>query len=154
MVMDGVKYGWKKFTENVGPFLIAGLIWFVVIGLVFGILYAALVAGAVAADQAANDGGVAFGLGFGFGTFLLLAITALLSAFAQAAFLNAALRVAAGQKLELTHFFKLPNTGAAIGAAVVVVAATGIRPKFYDTFQAHGVNIGAAVFAPTRVAAE
>jgi uncharacterized membrane protein len=121
LVMDGVKYGWKKFTENVGPFLIGGVIWFVGIGIVAGIVYGVMFAAAISA----GDSDV-FGIGASIGGIFAGALMGLLVAFAQAAFLNAALKVAAGRTIDINDFFKLPNMGAALGTAIVVGIASGI----------------------------
>lgn len=124
VVMDGVKYGWKKFTENVGPFLIGGLIWFAGLALVLGLFYTLLIVGAALGSDSGSSAGL--GLGFGVSTLVFVAIATLLGAFLQAAFYNASLKVAAGQKLEVNDFFKLPNLGQALGTAILVGIATGI----------------------------
>jgi uncharacterized membrane protein len=148
--VDAVKYGWKKFTENVGPFLIAGVVCFLAVGLLIGLLYGILFGAAMLADGRGSDAG--FGFGFGIGTILLIAIAALLAAFVQAAFINASLRIAAGQKLDVGDFFRLPNVSAALGTSIIVGLATGIG---YALFWLPGVVIAvftmfAIVFALDR----
>lgn len=133
LVMDGVKYGWKKFTQNVGPFIAGGAIWLIGFGIIAGILYGVLIVGTIAAgDSGASQ------VGFSFGWALMVGIIALLAVFIQAAFLNAALRVAAGQVLTVNDFFKLPNMGAALGTAIIVGIASAIG---YALFTLPGIAI-------------
>jgi uncharacterized membrane protein len=128
IVMDGVKYGWKKFTENVAAFLVGGLIWFVAMGILIGIAYAIVIAGVAASAQVDEFGNVtSVGGGLGFvGFFLMLGIVMLLSVLVQAAFLNASLRAAAGARVEIGDFFRFPNFGKVFLTALLVGLATGV----------------------------
>jgi uncharacterized membrane protein len=128
IVMDGVRYGWKKFTENVGPFIIGGLVWFVGLGILVGIAYAIVLAGVATTaqvDEFGNVTSVGGGLGF-IGFFLMLGIVMLLSVLVQAAFLNASLRAAAGARVEIGDFFRFPNFGKVFLTALLVGLATGV----------------------------
>ena len=121
LVLDGVKYGWKKFTENVGAFVVGTLVLFLALGVVVGILFGFTFAGAVVT----GDGDVG-GLSRVFGSLLSSAVTWFVGAFIQAVILNAALRVAAGQRLDFGDFFRLPNAGRVLATAAVVGLASAV----------------------------
>lgn len=146
-VIESVKYGWKKFTENVGPFVLGGLAWFIGLSIVIGIAYGILIASAIAGSDSSGNLGVAGGIGFGFGTFLFVAVVVLAAVLVQAAYLNVALRVSAGQPIQVADFFRLPNLGKVIPTALLVGLATGIG---YALFVIPGIIV--AFFATFAIA--
>lgn len=128
VVMDGVKYGWKKFTENVGPWIIGTLIWWIGYAVVASILYfvvfAALFSNAQV-DQYGNLTSISTGLGT-FGSLLFGAVIVLLAVLIEAAFINAALVTASGRKLEVGDFFRFPNFGKVFVTALLVGLIVGV----------------------------
>ena len=130
IVMDGVKYGWKKFTENVGPWIIGGLVWLFGLGIIASILWFAVFAAAFGTSNytIGADGTVSAvggGLGF-FGFSIFFGVVMLLAVLVQAAFLNAALHVSAGNALQVGDFFKFPNFGKVFTTALLVGLAEGV----------------------------
>ncbi len=128
IVMAGVKYGWKKFTENVGPWLLGGLVWFVGLSVIASILWFAVIGAAFSSadvysygDVTAVSGGLSF-----LGTLVFTGVVMLLAVLVQAAFLNAALLVASGRRLEFGDFFHFPNFGKVFVTALLVGLAQGV----------------------------
>lgn len=125
-VMDGVKYGWQKFTENVSTFLLGGLAWFIALGILIAISWGIFMGSVLGGTDASGSFSALGGIGFGIGTFLFVAVVAVGAVLVQAAYFNVALRLAAGQPIQVGDFFKLPNVGNAILTALLVGLATGI----------------------------
>jgi len=128
IVMDGVKYGWKKFTENVGPWIIGSLIWGFGYVAVVSILYFAVFAAIISTaevDTYGNLTAVSGGLGV-IGWLLFFGVVILLGVLVVAAFYNAALVSSSGRELQVGDFFRFPNFGKVFGTALLVGLATGV----------------------------
>lgn len=126
-VGDAFTWGWTKFTQNVGPFLLGVLAYLAVIVVVSIVLFSLVVGGAVASvDPATGELRTGAGIGFVFGYLLVLAVILLLSAFMQAGVIRATLEVAAGRRVDVGTFFRFENVGAVLLTALLVGLGTGI----------------------------
>jgi hypothetical protein len=115
---DSLSYGWKKFQENAGPILTAGVVYIVGAGIVAALLYFTLLAGAR-------------GSASGFTGVLLVAalqslLFGLLGYLVQAAFIRGALAVTSGEKLTLQTFLATANIGQVLLAALIISVASAI----------------------------
>ncbi|HUX70230.1 MAG TPA: hypothetical protein VMV41_06955 [Cellulomonadaceae bacterium] len=125
---EAFNYGWTKFTANVGPILLAVLVYGAVIAIVGGIFYGLLVASAVASannDPYRTSSGM-FGAGIGFGTIVFYVVIILLGYLAQAGMVRGALHVTYGRPLEFKTFFQFDNLGGVIGASLLIGLGTGV----------------------------
>jgi len=132
-VVEAFKWGWKKFTENVSPILIAILIYVVGTAVLVTIWYL-IVAGLFLGTSATTidaDGEIHLGSGPGFAA--VLAATGLISLVAvlaltivQAGFIQGALRISRGEALTVDAFFKFKNLGGIILASLLVAVVTGV----------------------------
>lgn len=128
VVMDGVKYGWKKFTENVGPWIIGALIWVFGYGIVSWLLYLVMFAAFASnaqVDTYGNITSISTGLGW-LGSLVFTGVIVLLAVLVQVAFLNAALTVTSGRSLTVGDFFRFPNFGRVFGTAILVGLTVGV----------------------------
>lgn len=129
IVIDGVKYGWKKFTENVGAYLLGGIVWFVGLTVLVSIAFAILL-GSLTAQTALDASGnlVTTGGGglFSLSGFLFIGVAMLLVVMVQAAYLNASLHVASGRRIAVGDFFKFPNLPNVFATALVVGILIGV----------------------------
>lgn len=128
-VGDAFGWGWAKFQQNVGPYLLGMLIYAVLGGVLIGIPYAILIAGASSTTIRVNaDGSISSGAGlFGasIGAMIVVWILAIIvELLAQAGMINASLRVANGEQISVGTFFNYPNLGNVIGTALLVGVAT------------------------------
>lgn len=129
IVMDGVKYGWKKFTENVGPWIIGSLIWVFGYGLVSWVIWIALAAvlSSNSTVTTYNDVSIVTSGGLNWiGTLVVTGVIVLLGVLVQVAFLNAGLTVATGRSLSVGDFFKFPNFGSVFVTALLVGLTVGV----------------------------
>ncbi|WP_448629142.1 hypothetical protein [Cellulomonas soli] len=125
---EAVSYGWNKFTQNGGTFVIAGLIWilgsFVVWGILFGI-FGGLAA--IGGDSSFVGSSVSV-LGS-----LLGAVGSLLFVVVEAAFIRAALEVTYGRRVELSTFFNFTDLGPVLITGLLFAAVSfvlGFVPFF------------------------
>lgn len=126
-VGDAFSWGWTKFTQNVGPFLLGVLAYLAVIVAVTVALSVLIIGGSVASvDPATQElrNGAGFGLVLGY--LALAAVAFLLSAFMQAGVTRASLEVADGRRIEVSSFFRFENLGAVLLAALLVGVGTAI----------------------------
>jgi uncharacterized membrane protein len=126
-VGEAFTWGWTKFTQQVGPFLLGVLAYLVVIGVVSAVLFAVIVGGTVASvDPETQElrNGAGFGLVFGY--LLVLAVILLLSAFMQAGVTRASLEVADGRRIEVGTFFRFDDFGKVVVAALLVGLGTAV----------------------------
>ena len=77
-------------------------------------------------DPVTGEVSTAGGFAFGFGTFLFVAVFVVLGFLVQAAVVNVSLLVTRGKKLEYADFFRYPNLGTVILAALLIGLATGV----------------------------
>jgi uncharacterized membrane protein len=104
-VIEAVKYGWKKFMENAGAFVVMGLLTFVVVG-VLSTLGRALSGGFDASDgQYGFSMGVGVGAGFSLVGTLFNILANIAGVFLSAALARGALDAAEGRKVEIGAMF-------------------------------------------------
>lgn len=126
-VGDAFTWGWTKFTQNVGPFLLGVLAYLAVIVVVSVVLFSVLVGGTVASvDPATQElrGGTGFGLVLGY--LVVVAVIALLSVFMQAGVIRATLEVADGRRVEVGTFLRFDDLGKVVVAALLVGLGTAV----------------------------
>lgn len=126
-VGEAFTWGWTKFTQYVGPFLLGVLAYLAVIVVVSVVLFSVLVGGTVASvDPATQElrGGTGFGLVLGY--LVVVAVIALLSVFMQAGVIRATLEVADGRRVEVGTFFRFDDVGKVLVAALLVGLGTAV----------------------------
>ena len=125
---EAFNYGWTKFTANVGPVLLAVLVYGAVVAVVGGIFYAALVASAAASSNANGYGTSSgmFGAGLGVGFFVFVVVVTLLGYLMQAGIIRGALHLTYGRPLEFKTFFQFDNLGGVIAASLLIGLGTGV----------------------------
>jgi uncharacterized membrane protein len=132
-----LSWAWNKFTNNIGPLILAFLLYFV-IGLVLHGLVFVLLGGANANTAGADgDYGTSFTGGLDTVGFLVLQIVAFVfGIFVQAAFLSGALDLADGRPVTVGSFFRPRNFGNVILAALLLALITGILnlPSLLSSF--------------------
>lgn len=125
-VGEAFTWGWTKFTQNVGPIVLAVLAYLAVIFAVSLIAFAIFAGGAAASTDAYGNLRPGGGFALGFGTLVVLAIYVLLAAFMQAGVTRASLDVANGRRLEFASFFRFDNLGAVVVAVLLVGLGTAV----------------------------
>jgi uncharacterized membrane protein len=126
-VQDAFSYGWNKFTQNVGVIL-GGVLTYVAVLAGLSVAFWAILVGTAqtTVDPVTGEVSTAGGFAFGFGTFLFVAVFVVLGFLVQAAVVNVSLLVTRGKKLEYADFFRYPNLGTVILAALLIGLATGV----------------------------
>ncbi|KZM76539.1 hypothetical protein [Cellulosimicrobium sp. I38E] len=126
-VQDAFSYGWDRFTQNVGVIL-GGVLTYVAVLAGLSVAFWAILVGTAqtTVDPVTGEVSTAGGFAFGFGTFLFVAIFVVLGFLVQAAVVNVSLLVTRGKKLEYADFFRYPNLGTVILAALLIGLATGV----------------------------
>lgn len=126
-VGDAFSWGWTKFTQQVGPFLLGVLAYLAVIVVISAVLFAVILGGTVASvdpDTQELRNGAGFGLVFGY--LVVLAVVLLLSAFMQAGVTRASLEVADGRRIDVGTFFRFDEFGKVVVAALLVGLGTAV----------------------------
>lgn len=125
-VGDAFNWAWNKFSKNLGPLLLAALVYFV-IGAVVHVLVFVLLGGATAnTPDIGSDYGASFTASLGAGGTLVFSIVSFVFViFVQAAFLSGALDLADGRPVTVGSFFKPRNFGKVVlaGALLSVISA-------------------------------
>jgi uncharacterized membrane protein len=126
-VGDAFTWGWNKFTQNVGPFLLGVLAYGAVI-VVVGIVLFTITVGSVTIGVNPDTGELSTGAGVGlfFGYLVVLAVIMLLAAFMQAGVIRATLEVANGRRIDVGTFFRFDDFGKIVVAALLVGAGTAV----------------------------
>lgn len=124
---DAFTYGWNRFTQNAGV-IIGGVLTYVAGLALLSILFYVLLIGTAVTTLDPETGTVstAGGFAFGIGTFVFVAIIAVLGFLVQAVVVNVSLLVTRGKKLEFADFFRFPNLGNVLLAALLIGLAVGI----------------------------
>jgi len=126
-VGDAFSWGWTKFTQQVGPFLLGVLAYLAVIVVISAVLFAVILGGTVASvDPDTQELRNGAGLGLVFGYLLVVAVVLLLSAFMQAGVTRASLEVADGRRIEVGTFFRFDEFGKVVVAALLVGLGTAV----------------------------
>lgn len=121
-VGDAFNYGWKKFQENLGPILIAMLIFIVVAGAVNFI--ASLFVGGF--GEMTNPDDIGIGMFFGVGYLFFSLLSALVSLLIQAAVVRGALEITKGERIDLSTFLSTEHLGQVVLAAILLAIGTAI----------------------------
>ncbi|UMB67706.1 hypothetical protein [Mycobacterium paraterrae] len=122
---DAFNWSWNKFSKNIGPMLLAALVYGVIGIVVHGLVFVVL-GGATANTTTDNDYGASFAASLGAGGTLVLSIVSFVfSIFVQAAFLSGGLDLADGRPVIVGSFFKPRNFGNVVlaGALLSVISA-------------------------------
>lgn len=126
-VGDAFSWGWTKFTQQVGPFLLGVLAYLAVIVVVTAVLFAVILGGTVASvDPDTQELRNGAGVGLVFGYLVVAAVAVLLSAFMQAGVTRATLEVADGRRIEVGTFFRFDDFGKVVVAALLVGLGTAV----------------------------
>ena len=138
-VGDAFSWGWRKFTENAGPIVLAVLVYAAII-LVVEVIWVLLVRGIFVSTPSVTinpqTGVITSTGGSGFFTTLLVNALSLfvfvaLGAFLQAAVVRGGLIIADGRKkLEIGDMFKFDNFVTVLVAAIIVGALTAVGVLF------------------------
>lgn len=137
-VGDAFSWGWKKFQENLGPILIAVLVYFVilvVVEVIWYVIFSSLLISSPSIDINQETGAITTNAGSGFfAAFFVQALASfaffVLFAFLQAAVIRGALMIADGKKLEVGDMFKFDQLGVVLLAAIIVAALTAVGYLF------------------------
>ena len=133
-VGEAFGWAWAKFQANVGPILIAMLVY--VVALVVVTVFAYLVIGGLMLSSASvtidpNTGAISTTGGTGFfvrmiASGLILLVIMIPFAFLQAAIVRGGLLIADGRRLDLGDMFKFDQVGQVLVGAIIVGFATMI----------------------------
>jgi uncharacterized membrane protein len=118
-------WAWNKFTKNLGPLILAALVYLVLFVVVQALVFVIL-GGASANTNADGDYGGSFTAGLDAGGFFILQIvTFVFGIFVQAAIWSGLLDIADGRPVTVGSFFKPRNFGNVIlaGALLAVISA-------------------------------
>lgn len=130
-VGDAFGYGWKKFTQNIGPILIAMLVFLLIGAVIYGLQ--ALLQNLTAPDTTVVSGENGFVISRSNGGFLgvLLSLVFAVISFVwnyvtQAAVARGGLAVTEGRPIVLGELLSLNKIGRIIGAGILLGIATFI----------------------------
>ncbi len=160
-VGDAFGYGWKKFTENLGPILIAMLVFILIGGVIYGLqILLQSVTTPETTVVTGENGFVVSNSGGGFLALLVSLVFALVgfiwSYIVQAAYARAGLALTEGRKIELSELLTFDRIGRIIGAGILLGIATfiglllcilpGLLVAFFGSFFVYFIldqNLGA-----------
>ncbi|GAA3807526.1 hypothetical protein [Cellulomonas soli] len=136
---EALTYGWNKFTQNGGTFIIAGLIWILGAAVVWGILLG--IFGGLSAIGGDSGSGL-IGAGFSIVWSLLAAIGVLFGLVVEAVFIRAALQVTYGRPVELKTFFDFSDLGPIVITALLFAGVNFVLSlvPFFGTLASIVVN--------------
>jgi uncharacterized membrane protein len=123
---EATSWAWNKFSKNIGPLVLAALVYLVLV-VVVDILIFVLLGGATAnTSNVDSDYGTSFSASLGAGATLVFSIVSyVVFVFVQAAFLSGALDLADGRPVTVSSFLKPRNFGNVVlaGALLSVISA-------------------------------
>lgn len=119
-VPDGFRYGWQKFTENIGAILIAAIAYLAVFTVV-GIIFFSILIGA----GSTSNGNVA-AASVGFGTIVFVLVIVVLGMLAQAGIIRGALAITHGRRVTVGDFFTFSNFGPVVLTILLISLASAI----------------------------
>ena len=137
-VTEAISYGWKKFTENWQPYVLALVVFAAVGAVLYGIYYAILglfgffsSENVFEVDPVTGEVVTSAGAGTSFiGGLVLAGLISLVFAvygwFVQSAIIRGTLATTAGRPVEFKSFFVTDKLGSIIGAGVLVGIMTSI----------------------------
>jgi hypothetical protein len=117
---------WAEFTADPWPFVVAQLLWLLIMAVPLGLLLAAL--GALGAPQVHPDGSISGGPRalLGVGGALVLAVVVALTVVQLGAFAAATLKTVDGGRVALRDFFRPRNPSRLLLLAVIVAVASAV----------------------------
>ncbi|WP_315096736.1 hypothetical protein, partial [uncultured Cellulomonas sp.] len=138
---ESLSYGWKKFTQSGGLFVLAALVWFVAAAILLAIV-GAIFGGFGALLYPDGDMSAGLQLGFSLGTFVFSAVASIAGYLIQAAFIRAALDVTEGRQLSFGDFFKFPEVGPVVLTALILAVINAVlnAVPFFGGLVALAVN--------------
>lgn len=138
---EAYSYGWKKFTQSGGLFILAALVWFIAAIILLSIV-GAIFGGFGALFYPDGDMSAGLQLGFSLGTFVFSAVAAIAGYLIQAAFIRAALDVTEGRQLSFGDFFKIVEPGPVILTALILAVVNAVlnAVPFFGGLVALAVN--------------
>ncbi|GAA3028333.1 hypothetical protein GCM10010528_07580 [Gordonia defluvii] len=128
-VGDGFSWAFNKFGKNVGPLILATLVFGLILGVVSSLFQ--FIAAALGDTSSISDGdSFAVTSSYGVGSYLVMAlgyiVLAVLSGYVAASYWNGILQIADGQHVTLGSFFQPRNVTNVIIASILVGIITGI----------------------------
>lgn len=126
-VTEGFSWGWTKFQQHVGPFLLGQLAYFGVIVVLAIVSFASLFGSSA---LAASDSAFVFGA-LGVGGLALFGLIFLAAILFQAAVTRVAVEVAAGRPVSVATFFSFPRLGSVLAVILLVAIASSIGSAFF-----------------------
>lgn len=120
---DAFSWAWANFAKNIGPMLLASVVYFAVIA-IFDVLIFAVAGGATAEGPAVgSDFGGSFAVGLGpVGSLVFSIVSVVVFVFVQAAFLSGGLDLADGRPVNVASFLKPRNFGNVVLAGALIGA--------------------------------
>lgn len=117
---------WAAFIGNPGPFVVAQLLWLVIMAIGVGLLLAAL--GSLEAPQVHPDGSISGGPRalLGIGGALVVGVVALLAVIQTGAFASATLKTVEGERVALRDFFGARHPGQLLLLGLIVAVASAV----------------------------
>jgi uncharacterized membrane protein len=123
---DAFSWSWNKFSKNIGPLVLAALVYGVIGVVVHGLVFVIL-GGATANTATDGDYGASFAATLGTGGTLVLSIVSFVfGIFVQAAFLSGGLDLADGRPVTVGSFFKPRNFGTVVLAGALLSVITAV----------------------------
>jgi hypothetical protein len=123
-VVEAIRYGWKGFVANVGPFLLLGVLAVVVPGVISFAGSMVNAGGSALADRTSSGVGVGFGLTGGLVGFVFSIAAQVVSLFFAAASIRGALDVTEGRRVDLGAAFSRWDRGQVVFLAILLAVAT------------------------------
>lgn len=132
-VGEALSWAWNKFNKNIGPFVLATLVF----GLILGALNVVvqMVAAALSPTDytgVSSDDGFAFAMsadvsGMGLVALIIgLIVMVIAGAWVQSAYLGGVFRVADGEQVTLNSFFNARNVGNVVVASLLISIAVSV----------------------------
>ncbi len=124
---EAFSWAWNKFKRNLGPLILAALVYGVIGVVVHGLVFVLL--GGATADTSGVEGeyGASFTAGLDtVGTLVLSIVSFVFGIFVQAAFLSGALDLADGRPVSVGSFFKPRNFGTVVLAALLLSVISAV----------------------------
>lgn len=128
-VGDGFSWAFNKFGKNVGPLIVATLVFGIILGLISGIFN--FIASALGDTTTISDGSsIAFSSSYTAGSIIVTIIGYLVmivvGGYVSASYWSGILQITDGQQVSFGSFFQPRNVGNVIIASILVGIITGI----------------------------
>jgi uncharacterized membrane protein len=122
---DALSWAWNKFSKNIGPLVLAALVYFLITAVVDVAIFMLLGGATADTPDISSDYGASFSASLGAGGTLVFSIVSfVVFVFVQAAFLSGGLDLADGRPVNVGSFFKPRNFGNVLlaGALLSVIS--------------------------------